>query len=222
MDMKLVSLLEWSNPSNPFEDKLSDFTNYWWNYNALPIVDGNGIAKFRNTLIGFNLNYNSMIKDNLFNGLPWVIDFKYKIISVGNNSLIFRTADNNPFFWYWGASYSAYNMTNSDSSIAGVDYANWHRFTVQYNPAKIPNVSLFLDGKRFAYRDSIRFEPSFYIGGNDVWKGGGYVHMDIQPIAIFTGVIDQEFDFDTNFLYYLHSLYANQDTAYYIPKEVKS
>lgn len=39
MDMKLVSLLEWSDPSNPLKDKLSNFANYWWNYNALPSVE---------------------------------------------------------------------------------------------------------------------------------------------------------------------------------------
>ena len=215
--MKLVSLLEWGNPSNPLEDKLSDFANYWWYY-TLPSVDGNGIAKFRNTLIGFNLNRNTMTKNNIFGGSSWVVDFKYKVISVGGNSLIFRTADNNPFHWYWGGTYSAANMTKSDGSVKGTNSANWRRFTVQYNPKENPNVSLFLDGKQFAYRNSVKCEPSFYIGGNDIWYGGGYVQMDVQPIAIFKGAIEQEFDFNTNFLTESHSLYHNYH-AYGIPKK---
>lgn len=214
--MKLVSLLEWKDPSNPIEDKLSDFANYWWYY-TLPTVDGNGIARFRNTLIGFNLNRNTMMKNNLFDGLPWVVDFKYKVISVGGNSLIFRTADNNPFHWYWGGSYAAANMTKSDTRVKGTDSANWRRFTVQYTKEN-PNIQLFLDGKQFAYRNSVKCEPSFYMGGNDIWRGGGYVQMDVQPVAIFKGIIEQEFDFNTNFLTESHSLYHNQ-YAYGIPKK---
>lgn len=216
MAMKLVSLLEWNDPSNPLSDKLSDFADYWWQY-TLPTVNGDGIARFRNALIGFNINRNTMMKNNLFDGLPWVVDFKYKVVSVGGNSLIFRTADNNPFLWYWGGSYSAANMTKADTSVKGVDYTNYHRFTVQYTKEN-PNIQLFLDGKQFAYRNSVKCEPSFYIGGNDIWFGGGYVQMDVQPIAIFKGVIEQEFDFNTNFLTDSYSLYHNQH-AYGIKKE---
>ena len=170
MDIELVSLLEWNDPYNPLKDKLSDFSNYWWYY-TLPTINGDGIAKFRNALIGFNINRNTMIKNNLFDGLAWVVDFKYKVISVGGYSVIFRTADNNPFFWYWGGSYNAVNMTKSDR-VNGVDYTNWHRFTVQYNPNENPNIQLFLHGKQFAYRNTIKCEQSFYMGGNDIWKGG--------------------------------------------------
>ena len=214
--MVLVSLLNFKDSSDTLHDVKNLYNNYWKYYNTKPKLSEPGVAYFPgNSIILFNTNRNSIIKRGLFNNSPFVIDFKFKLVDTSGNTLVYRTSDNSELFHYWGGNY---NSTISGYSI-GRTRNVWFRYTETFDPSSNPSVKLYENGKVIASANRSSYTPGFYIGGNDTWKGGNYLVMYSQPIAIFQGTLPvTEFDYNTNFLIEYYSLLEKENSMYGILK----
>ena len=169
----------------------------WWN-----LFRGGGVCTL-NSCLTFN-NYNWQYSFPL---KYYTIDFWFKATSIGSNSEMFASCPNtgNWFKVYCDSS----NFMTKVRSIPSI--TDWHRYTYSCNNG---SYKFYIDGILHFQGNASQSNLLFFVGANDPWYGGGYMHGQLKPVALYSKSIMTEFDKNEKFNCAYNNLYGDNDNLY--------
>ena len=175
------------------------------------------------------INGNVILFNHIGRTWPWdyigfTIDMWVKPISYGGNSMLISIDNGSSRFWanWSGENWGGWRATLDNIKMKGVPYDKWSRLTICSDEAN-KKLYAFVNGELQVTITGGNWRvPSFYIGGNDPWNGGGYQQLYLNEIYITPEVrFTEEFDPYEHWVSEYHMIYTNRH-GYGIPKEVKS
>ena len=88
---------------------------------------------------------------------------------------------------------------------------DWHRYTYSCNNG---SYKFYIDGILHFQGNASQSNLLFFVGANDPWYGGGYMHGQLKPVALYSKSIMTEFDKNEKFNCAYNNLYGDNDNLY--------